>query len=86
MARSKQAKPLQREPSDFSRGPPESPDYGWKQSIGNGIVSSNGKLKQSDGTGSNDKAEQPSPLNALEQPGLSQLVIGVTGIYISLNE
>ena len=75
MARQKAA-PLRREPSDFNQGPPESPNHGWKPMNG-GMISKNagtmsGQLKQ-------------SITSALpDQPGLTQLVICVGGIYASL--
>ena len=75
MARQK-ATPLRREPSDFNQGPPESPNHGWKP-VNGGIISKNagvmsGQLKE-------------LITSALpDQPGLTQLVICVGGIYASL--
>ncbi|KAL8757452.1 MAG: hypothetical protein Q9184_004202 [Pyrenodesmia sp. 2 TL-2023] len=85
MARQK-ANPLQRQTSDFNQGPPESPDHGWKQSNGNGGISkaaSNGILEKTEKALSSPRPQHPSPLHALEQPGLIQLVVCVAGIYAS---
>ncbi|KAL2053914.1 hypothetical protein ABVK25_005843 [Lepraria finkii] len=74
MARRKQAAPLQREPSDFDKGPPESPSHGWKHANGNPkspVVMSNGKPMR------------PSPAATQKQAGFTQLVICVAGIYAS---
>lgn len=75
MARKKQV-PLQREPSDFDRGPPESPSYGWKQ-----VNGSLGKSTADTGIG---KPKQSAPADSLEAAGLTQLVICIAGIYASL--
>ncbi|KAI4211329.1 MAG: hypothetical protein LQ351_005884 [Letrouitia transgressa] len=77
MARRKQATPVRREPSDFDRGPPEPQSHGWKHANGNGGISDPSAIT------SNGEPKQPSPLDALEQPGITQLLIGVTGIYTS---
>ncbi|KAL9603249.1 MAG: hypothetical protein Q9219_001270 [cf. Caloplaca sp. 3 TL-2023] len=85
MARRKQA-PLQRQPSDFDRGPPESPAHGWKTSNGNGHLSnttSNGIIEKAGEALSSPRPKVPSPLHATEQPGLMQLVVCVAGIYAS---
>ncbi|MCJ1372525.1 UDP-galactose transporter [Loxospora ochrophaea] len=75
MARTKQRTPLQREPSDFDRGPPESPGHGWKQAtsdVQQEPPPANGSLAQS--------LEIPAPDSA----GFTQLIICVGGIYASL--
>ena len=76
MARRKQAAPLQRQPSDFDQGPPESPGHGWKQS--------NGNSPKSEAVTSNGNAKAPLSRASQEQAGLSQLVICIAGIYASL--
>ncbi|KAL8719165.1 MAG: hypothetical protein Q9225_003805, partial [Loekoesia sp. 1 TL-2023] len=86
MARRKQAAPLRRQPSDFDKGPPESPDHGWKKSNGNGHISksaSNGILEKTEKALSSPRPKDPSPLHAMEQPGLIQLIVCVAGIYAS---
>lgn len=75
MARKKQV-PLQREPSDFGRGLPESPSHGWKQA--------NGSLEKSKAALSNGKPKQSAPVDSQEPAGLTQLVICIAGIYASL--
>ena len=77
MARRKQAVPLQREPSDFDKGPPESPNHGWKQSNGNDQAS---KLSIANGPFEPEKL----PPSIIEQAGPLQLVICAGGIYVSL--
>ena len=76
MARRKQAAPLQREPSDFDKGPPDSPSHGWKHA--------NGNISKSPAVVSNGKPNEPFPSTSQEQAGLTQLVICVAGIYASL--
>lgn len=76
MARRKQTAPLHREPSDFDKGPPESPSHGWKNS--------NGKGPKSTAITSNGKLTSPSVLSNQEPAGLPQLVVCVAGIYVSL--
>ena len=71
MARQKQT-PLQREPSDFNRGPPESPTHGWRP-----INGSTGKTVAI-------KDSKPAQLEPSEHPGLIQLGICIAGIYTSL--
>ncbi|KAL8729706.1 MAG: hypothetical protein Q9166_004534 [cf. Caloplaca sp. 2 TL-2023] len=86
MARRKQAAPLQRQPSDFSQGIPASPDLGWKKLNENGHLpngASNGVVEKTKSAMSIDRPNEPSPLHALEQPGLIQLIICVAGIYAS---
>ena len=77
MARTKQRQPLQREPSDFAQGPPETPDQGWKQSNGttNSVTPSkaNGSIKAA-----------LAPVTTEQAAGLPQLIICIGGIYISL--
>ena len=77
MARRKQAVPLQREPSGFDKGPPESPNHGWRQSNVNGQAS---KPSMANGTFEPEKL----PLSIIEQAGPLQLVICAGGIYVSL--
>lgn len=87
MARRKQTTPLQRQPSDFNKGPPDSPDEGWKRSAQNGHLSnlkSNGLLEKTGKALSSPRPDDPSPLHAMEQAGLIQLVVCVAGIYASL--
>ncbi|KAI4182192.1 MAG: hypothetical protein L6R41_006140 [Letrouitia leprolyta] len=86
MARRKQTTPLQRQPSDFNKGPPDSPDEGWKRSAQNGHLSnlkSNGLLEKTGKALSSPRPDDPSPLHAMEQAGLIQLVVCVAGIYAS---
>ncbi|KAL9015501.1 MAG: hypothetical protein Q9185_007107 [Variospora sp. 1 TL-2023] len=86
MARRKQTTPLQRQPSDFSQGPPETPDHGWKKPNGNGHfwnTAGNDILEKTEKALSSPVPKHPSPLHALEQPGLIQLVVCVAGIYAS---
>ncbi|KAL8776347.1 MAG: hypothetical protein Q9213_008309, partial [Squamulea squamosa] len=86
MARRKQAAPLQRQPSSFDHGLPASPDHGWKQSNGNGHIPNgeiNGVVERTKTAMSNDRPKEPSPLHALEQPGIMQLIVCVAGIYAS---
>lgn len=75
MARKKQA-PLQREPSDFAHGLPESPNHGWKQA--------NGSLEKSTAVTSNGKPKHSAPVDSPEPAGLAQLIICIAGIYASL--
>ncbi|KAL9592368.1 MAG: hypothetical protein Q9179_006792, partial [Wetmoreana sp. 5 TL-2023] len=85
MARQKQVA-RQRQPTNFDQGPPESPGHGWKYSNGNGYFpkgASNGVLEKTKSAMSNGTPKEPSPLHALEQPGLIQLFICVAGIYAS---
>ena len=87
MARRKQAAPLQRLPSGFDKGPPQSPDHGWKDSNGNGHIrqsTSDGILEKTERALSSPRPKDPSPLHAMEQPGLIQLVVCIAGIYASL--
>lgn len=77
MARRKQAIPLQREPSDFHRGPPDSPNQGWKSSNGNGQA-----VKPPMAEPKADVETLPSSIT--EQAGPIQLLICVGGIYASL--
>ncbi|KAL9027248.1 MAG: hypothetical protein Q9196_004201 [Gyalolechia fulgens] len=86
MARQKQAAPLQRQPSDLNKGPPESPGQGWKRSAENGRLSnaaSNSILEKAEKALSSPRPDHPSPLHATEQAGLIQLVVCVAGIYAS---
>ncbi|KAL9004260.1 MAG: hypothetical protein Q9188_002924 [Gyalolechia gomerana] len=86
MARRKQAAPLQRQPSNFNEGAPEAPDQGWKRSAENIHLSnaaSNGVLEKTEKALSSPRPDNPSPLHAMEQAGLVQLVICVAGIYAS---
>ncbi|MCJ1315705.1 UDP-galactose transporter [Xylographa vitiligo] len=77
MARTKQRTPLQRVPSDFDHGPPESPSYGWKASNGTskttGAIHTNGSILHAGEIVTHEPAA-----------GLPQLIICVGGIYISL--
>ena len=76
MARTKQATPLRREPSDFDKGPSESPSHGWNHAIGNSVKTAPNK--------SNGKPKAPLTPTTKDQAGLPQLLICVGGIYISL--
>ena len=76
MARKKQAAPLQREPSDFNRGPPESPDHGW--------ITTNGEASRAIPAQANEMVREALAPAVSEQAGLMQLIICVGGIYISL--
>lgn len=71
MARTKQATPLRREPSDF-----ESPSHSLKYA--------NGKASSGPATLSNGKAKGSFVPASQEQAGLPQLLVCVGGIYISL--
>ena len=77
MARRKQATPLRREPSDFDKGPPESPSHGWKHRNGQNLdrkpAVTNGEIEA-----------EKLPLSITDQAGPLQLVICVGGIYASL--
>lgn len=77
MARRKQAVPLQREPSDFAKGPPESPSHGWEQSNGNSQAD---KRSVANGRPGPEKL----PPSIIDQAGPLQLLICVGGIYASL--
>ncbi|KAL8700821.1 MAG: hypothetical protein Q9224_000795 [Gallowayella concinna] len=86
MARRKQAVPLQREPSGLDQGTPESPNHGLKKLNGNGHIpngKSNGVMEKTRSAMSKNRPKEPSPLHALEQPGIIQLIICVAGIYAS---
>ncbi|KAL8688089.1 MAG: hypothetical protein Q9218_005914, partial [Villophora microphyllina] len=85
MARQKQAA-RQRQPSNFDQGLPETSGHGWTTSNGNGHLSnagSNGVLEKTKAAMNDDRPKEPSPLHALEQPGIVQLLICVAGIYAS---
>ena len=77
MARTK-AVPLQREPSTFDQGLPDTPNHGWKYANGK----ANGNM--SPANPSNSQPKQSSPPASQEQAGLAQLVVCVAGIYASL--
>ncbi|MCJ1407769.1 UDP-galactose transporter [Ptychographa xylographoides] len=78
MARQKQLIPLQREPSDFSKGPPDTPAQGWRGSNGS---SKTIDMSHTNGNGNLKHALEPV---IVEHPaGLPQLIICVGGIYIS---
>lgn len=68
--------PLQREPSDFSQGPPGSPAQGWKNGRGN--------VRKPELPVANGTLQEISTLVPTEQPGITQLLICVAGIYASL--
>ena len=79
MARRKQVVPLQRQPSDFSAGPPESPNHGWQ--------SANGKPPEQPPKAINGDAKEPLvPIvpTSPKEAGFTQLIICVGGIYASL--
>ncbi|KAL8998485.1 MAG: hypothetical protein Q9169_002428 [Polycauliona sp. 2 TL-2023] len=83
MARRKQAAPIQRQPSDLRHG---NPDDGWEKINGNGHLPaspSNAVLEKTKSAMSDERPKEPSPLHALEQPGIIQLVVCVAGIYAS---
>ncbi|MCJ1378001.1 UDP-galactose transporter [Xylographa soralifera] len=76
MARTKQSTPLQRAPSDFDQGPPESPSHGWKVS--------NGTSKPIDFPHTNGSIQHALELVSPEPAaGLPQLIVCIGGIYIS---
>ncbi|KAL8668428.1 MAG: hypothetical protein Q9168_006942 [Polycauliona sp. 1 TL-2023] len=84
MARRKQAAPVQRQPSDF--GAQGDPSNGWAKVNGNGHLpngATNSVLEKTKSAMSDQRPKQPSPLLALEQPGIIQLVVCVAGIYAS---
>lgn len=76
MARTKQAAPLRREPSDFEYERPKSSNHNSKHA--------NGNTPKAPFTTSNGKPKGPVPSTAKEQAGLPQLAVCVGGIYISL--
>ncbi|KAL9579389.1 MAG: hypothetical protein Q9212_005136 [Teloschistes hypoglaucus] len=85
MARQKQTA-RQRQPSSLDQGLPETPDHGWSMSNGNRSLSnagSNGVLEKTKAAMNDDRPKEPSPLHALEQPGIVQLLICAAGIYAS---
>ncbi|KAI4101152.1 MAG: hypothetical protein L6R37_005074 [Teloschistes peruensis] len=85
MARQKQTA-RQRQTSSLDHGLPENPEHGWRTSNGNGSLSnagSNGILEKTKAAMNDDRPKEPSPLHALEQPGILQLLICVAGIYAS---
>ncbi|MCJ1387781.1 UDP-galactose transporter [Xylographa bjoerkii] len=76
MARTKQQNPLQRAPSDFDQGPPESPNHGWK--------TSNGTSKVIDSIHTNGSIQHAlEPVMTESAAGLPQLIVCVGGIYVS---
>ncbi|MCJ1474921.1 UDP-galactose transporter [Lambiella insularis] len=79
MAREKQRTPLQREPSDFDKGPPESPDHGWRSTNG-----SSKHFEHAPPNGSISRALEP--VTSEQAVGLPQLIVCVGGIYISLQD
>ena len=79
MARRKQATPLRREPSDFDKGPPESPSHGWKHRNGHGHIQD---VKPPVAKGELEADKLPPSIT--DQAGPLQLVICVGGIYASL--
>ncbi len=86
MARRKQTAPVQRQPSGFDHGPLD-PQEGWKSLNGNGHVpnaTSTAVLEKTKSAMRDERPKEPSPLHALEQPGIIQLVVCVAGIYASL--
>ncbi|KAL8854837.1 MAG: hypothetical protein Q9221_000343 [Calogaya cf. arnoldii] len=86
MARRKQAAPVQRQPSDFDHDPPDPSGRGWKDFNGNGHIpngTSNADLEKTKSAMSDERPKEPSPLHALEQPGIIQLIVCVAGIYAS---
>lgn len=86
MARQKQTA-QRRQPSSLDQGLPETPDHGWRMSNGNGSLSnagSNSVLEKTKAAMNDHRSKEPSPLHALEQPGIVQLLICVAGIYASL--
>ena len=75
MARQK-ANPLRREPSDFNQGPLEPPKNEGKPVNGSVIARSAGEVSEQ----LKEKISSTLP----DQPGLTQLIICVGGIYASL--
>ncbi|KAL8638657.1 MAG: hypothetical protein Q9228_004207, partial [Teloschistes exilis] len=85
MARQKQTA-RQRQTSSLDHRLPETPEHGWRTSNGNGSLSnagSNDFLEATKAAMSDDRPKEPSPLHALEQPGIVQLLVCVAGIYAS---
>ncbi|KAI4244994.1 MAG: hypothetical protein LQ352_006657, partial [Teloschistes flavicans] len=85
MARQKQAA-RQRQPLSLNQGLPETPEHGWATSNGHGQLSnagSKGVIEKTKAAMNDDRPKEPSPLHALEQPGIVQLLICVAGIYAS---
>ena len=85
MARKKQV-PLQREPSDFSQGPPDSLGRGWKSGTANAKSNAhlNGNTQKIIPAAINGSLKEIPSLRTAEQAGLPQLLICVAGIYASL--
>ncbi|CAO1599835.1 UDP-galactose transporter [Xanthoria calcicola] len=85
MARRKQTAPVQRQPSGLDHGPRD-PQEGWKSLNGNGYApntTSTAVLERTKSAMGDERPKEPSPLHALEQPGIIQLVVCVAGIYAS---
>lgn len=79
MARQKQVAPLQRQPSDSSAGPPESPNHGRQYA--------NGQTPEKLPAVVNGDAKEPVvPVmpTSPKEAGFTQLIICVGGIYASL--
>ncbi|KAI4128412.1 MAG: hypothetical protein LQ347_004186, partial [Umbilicaria vellea] len=76
MARQKQVAPLQREPSDFGAGPPESGSHGWQHA--NGMTQEELPTKV-DGEGKEPII--PIVPTSPKEAGFTQLIICVGGIY-----
>ncbi|MCJ1313210.1 UDP-galactose transporter [Agyrium rufum] len=68
---------MRRQTSDFDQGLPESPRHGWEK--GNGVKSSSKNQEQNGGISKTQETASDTP----DQPGLTQLVICVGGIYMS---
>lgn len=81
MARHKQAAPLRREPSDFETM--NGHTSGSDNKNANGILA-DGTLMDSAAAVVNDAARRPPKSQPQEQAGLTQLIICVGGIYVSL--
>lgn len=80
MARQKQVAPLQREPSDFSAGPPQSANRDRRNQA-------NGKTLEKSSPEVNGNAQEPLvPIlpTSPNEAGFTQLIICVGGIYASL--
>ena len=73
MARTKQAAPLRREPSDLRQ-----------ELARHDVKHANGNIPKNSPTKSNGKSKGADPTIIKEQAGFPQLIICVGGIYVSL--
>ena len=81
MARHKQAAPLRREPSDFESMNGHSSSSDYKNASG---TFTNGTITNGAVALVKEAAREPPKTQSQEQAGLTQLIICVVGIYVSL--